>query len=134
MKKEDLMIGDWVLANENSQSDYEFDYEKYEYCKINNGDDIDFAEEKNYSKTDSVYKPIQLTKDILLINKFKKLFEDKYIFSLPCGTIEVLFFNETVFKLSIINENGNLILKNIIYVHQLQHALKLMGIDKDIVL
>jgi hypothetical protein len=77
-------------------------------------------------------KPIPLTQEILEKNGFEGIKEGRF----PSLRN---YYNDIIFQLEGIKEEGNCkilyIFKNIpiLYVHQLQHALKLCGIDKEIV-
>ena len=77
MKEEELQIGDWVLCDRNAQSEYEFDTVDYQLYQIKDGEDIDYACEKNISGDNDVYLPIPLTVEILEKNGFE-MADDTY--------------------------------------------------------
>lgn len=78
------------------------------------------------------FDPIFLTPSILEKNGFEEIKEGRF----PSLRN---YYNDIIFQLEGIKEEGNCkilyIFKNIpiLYVHELQHALKLCGIDKEIV-
>ena len=133
MKANELMIGDWVLYNETSQQILE----------------ISGIDDEVYLETDelvhqSEIQPIPLTPEILEKNGFKNgklnvspqyYLEDNGVFigvtlkDIPDKHkgIDIakgrLFFQLDVSRM-----------EEPLYIHQLQHALKLCGINKDILL
>ena len=128
MKAEELMIGDWVLYNETHQQILE----------------ISCIDDEVYLKTDelvhlSEIQPIPLTTEILKKNGFDTsdpevkqyhFTEDgqSYHFSLR------QMYNQKDNKPNGYSFYAFCVLTIIDYVHQLQHALRLCGIEKDIVL
>lgn len=134
---ESLMIGDWVMYNPNVF--IEDEYEPTKECfptKVNNGEDIDLAIE-------GCYIPIPLTPEILEKNGFTK--------STPPPGIHARCYDldnkEEKYHLTIANYNKyKRLLLNVDsedsecfnikcdYVHELQHALRLCRIKKEIVL
>ena len=141
MKAKELMIGDWVLCDRNAQSDYEFDNVDYQPYQIANGEDIDYAFEQNMIGDADVYQPIPLTAEILERNGFEVQDQgggrrDVWIgFGVDCeGDIEVEFqYNiPTHLKIDGVFKGEYYTSTNIKYVHLLQHALKLCGIEKEI--
>lgn len=139
MKAEDLMIGDWVCL-EDENLPLEERYFKIEYLAISAG--VSWVNQGTNAPIglgdgeslipvfrDEIY-PIPLTPEILEKNgltndpygcHFK---EDEYM------ALEISVEEEGIYWTINYNEYGILKLK---YVHQLQHALKLCGIDKEIV-
>lgn len=111
MNANELMVGDWVLINKSPDNPYykqfgieDFETDKYQYCE-----------------------PIPLTREILEKNGFEKckIPEIEYIgwrlneeFSVELNAVDDFDWNEV----------------HIAYVHQLQHALRLCRIDKEIIL
>jgi hypothetical protein len=141
MKVEDLMIGDWVCL-EDENLPLEERYFKIEYLAISAG--VSWVNQGTNASIglgdgeslipvfrDEIY-PIPLTPEILEKNGFEAIKEGRY----PSLRN---YYNDIIFQLEGIKEEGNCkilyIFKNIpiLYVHQLQHALKLCGIDKEIV-
>ena len=141
----DLMVGDWVLYNPNVFIEDEYELTKDPYpTKISCGEDIDLAFEDCYS-------PIPITAQILekngfenptlndpeLINYvFKASFE--YKSSVPNGEVlRVNFYDGDEWDFyALLGERESsdcgeqyeyiIIIK---YLHELQHALRLAGID-----
>lgn len=110
MKANELMIGDWVYNQFTRKT-----------LRLTFGRDLDLVEEL-------CLEPIPLTKEILEKNGWKK--EDvfgsliKYRFN---GPIDIETGGET-FRLS----NNYFFCGGIHYVHELQHALRMCGVEKDI--
>ena len=138
MKANELMIGDWVLCDENAQGEYEFDNVNYQPYQIKNGEDIDYAIERNLTGDADVYQPIPLTAEILEKNGWEySEYTGDEMFTWPLDD-DI----EMPFRL-VVDYNGNKYwitvgvgnyLTPINYVHELQHALRLCGIEKDITL
>ena len=108
MNVNELMVGDWVnyrgIYNRIAPADF---------CHFEWINEI---------------KPILLTPEILKKNEFEK-WDGWYIYSLENFGIEIAFAG-TILKIG--GECGTLELPAIIYVHQLQHALKLCRIKMEI--
>jgi len=148
MKANELMIGDWVIYNPNVFIEDEYELPKDSYpTKISCGEDIDLAFEDCYS-------PIPITSEILEKNGFKNptlndskltnyVFKASFEHKSPLPNVEILRVNyydgvEWDFyallgerKSSDCGEQYEYVII-IKYVHELQHALKLAGIDKEI--
>lgn len=127
MKPEDLMIGDWVNV---------FDSPKQieGIRKFRNGDEIVYYDGDNGNFIKSV-TPIPLTPEILDKNGFNKLTEPPYITYYELGLNE--YMNKVLWykgSIAIGYEGDNVYLCDCEYVHELQHALKDNGIEKEIVL
>ena len=139
-----LMIGDWVLKDMNYSEDdpmyTKLDYRPYQ---IMSGEDIDLACETNCIGDADVYQPIPLTAEILEKNGFKRHI------TAPCGyyhapaidMYDVLFHAsedsyEDTWHTEVFTDHNdnNFVLYNLCYVHELQHLLKLVGINKEIIL
>lgn len=128
MRKEELQIGDWVIHQVGFIKFYHRVWEitRSGYLQL------DFEGIDDYVKADWV-KPVPLTASILERNGFQRF-----------STNYVLHTNNFDFKLANpsspeeyhdnywLNICGRDI--NIMYVHQLQHALWLVGIDIDFVM
>lgn len=125
MKPTELMIGDWVLKDMNySEDDPMYTRPDYQPYQIQDGEDIDLACETNCIGDTSVYQPIPLTEELLTRN-----FPDpSEIVWFPLDEYNGFFniywehpsFGEGEVRL------------NIQYVHQLQHVLRLCGIEKKV--
>lgn len=115
METNELMLGDWVLDTRTNLP-----------LKVN-----PFMAELEVPE----WQPIPLTPEILEKNGFKvnpsnseKMFfqQDNYRWC--------YYFNSTNRFSSLNMADGTLVQKIVINVHELQHALKLCGIDKEIVI
>ena len=143
MKKEDLMIGDWV--NIQSEKDDEPMYSQVEQlweCEI----DADF--QTDYENV----HPIELTEEILRKNGFKNdVLAEKSIIAEGASNFSVILISEdNRIMINNIDEYLNsfntwhvhidtedmrtMCTAEITYVHELQHLLKLCKIEKEIVL
>lgn len=137
MKKQDLMIGDWVRITPYDIID-QVDCLLTEYAVTSHGDSCGQYDYKDI-------EPIPLTPEILEKNVFSKPADAgdgtlicgmsippykltfQSIFGLPVITIEDVVDDD--------NLHTCLVLKDEIhFVHELQHALRLCGIEKEIVL
>lgn len=127
MKATELMIGDWVCHCKR----------KHEPMRITNLAE-DFTDEDMEG-----LEPIPLTPEILKKNGFKRdpLWHhcdkdlDDYSISVQLGyanRIEYIKIAEKGKDNVIPSERTKLYLTHIKYVHQLQHAMRLVGIDKKI--
>lgn len=112
---QDLMVGDWVS--------YCGFYNKVIYIgqkvSMYDGKGTEFTTDPEH------IRPIPLTSDILVKNGFGKV-NNQYFF----GQVEIKELRNC--WVVIINKENADIDINIHYVHQLQHLLRLAGIDKDI--
>lgn len=154
IKVEELMIGDWVMYNPNVFNEDE--YEPTKECfpiqikSVKSGDDIDLVIEDCYS-------PIPLTPEILEKNGFAEEVREgdptfpysAFILDGDDYHIEITWYDShdryepntgqflggvpEVWVLEVYRKGGNVDIEgNKIYVHDLQHALKLCKIDKEI--
>lgn len=149
MKTGELMIGDWVYSSFSSHP-----------CKITHiglfGDEyIEVGVTCVLGLKDiASLTPIPLTQEILEKNDFFLGYtsneedaisqigvecQEGYVYEEGCGSVKVIFPNESdggVIELSDQNFDRNMefYFVKTMYVHELQHALKLCGIDKEIVL
>lgn len=141
MKKEDLMIGDWVLMDLNYDSDYEFDNVNYQPYQIKTGEDIDMAIETNMMATDAIYRGIQINHELLEKNGFKEDFETNGIYWRPdfrkfciVKELDTWYFAFRVLGETVDKSSGYICISECNYVHKLQHILKDLEIEKEIVL
>lgn len=127
MKANELMIGDCVRHKRTKEviSIFEIDDDR----NVINNEPDGYCSEKNIDIDD--VEPIPLTPEILEKNGFTTYFS-------RCG-VKWLWIEKQKFELALDEENGNkittalgLIDIEIKYVHQLQHALRLCGIEKTI--
>lgn len=126
MKVNELMIGDWVKHSITGQKGKVYRICGNEYIAFIDGD-----------TQSELVEPIPLTPEILEKNGFKMEFYSDYkVYELNnfkvcksyCDYFEVCdLWKDSDFGWEIIS------FCPCIYVHQLQHALKLCGIDKEIV-
>lgn len=130
MKSRELMIGDWVAAPYNNV---------YYPCKVTAvfPTEVHVKEETMAIKTicdewDEV-KPIPLTVEIMKANGYDFI-EDyiNYIYDNSEGSYLEMTLNDDDEFVWSINTNEYDITQ-IKYVHELQHALRLLGIEKEIV-
>ena len=127
MDANELMIGDYVINTD-------FDKNKVERVETVETTRLWLSDERTY--TPIVYiKPIELTMEILVKNGFKKksdykctLYEDYY-------ELYAWEFNDGMWQISGHSSEFAGIPDqqvDVCYVHELQHALRLFGIDKEI--
>ena len=140
MKANELMVGDWVIFHDSGYASDGTTWEENRVCQIDSIDEdvrVKWYDESGYKEdwphvSTELLSPIPLTSGILKKNGFE-YFHKNY---------SSLSYNHP-FKLKMTNwpdENGlgglwticNII--EIRFVHQLQHALRLCGIEKEIVL
>lgn len=131
MKPEELQIGDWVWYNPNvfNEDEYELPKECYP-TKIESGEDIDLAIE-------GCYEPIPITHEILLKNEFMESRQGDLFFVVENKNNETLaiisYFPS--YRLEIESWDdliGSFESCSIKYIHQLQQAMRLCGITKEI--
>lgn len=127
------MIDDWVMYNPNVFIEDEYEpYQEWYPMKITSGEGIELAIE-------GCYAPIPLTTDILEKNGFTEI-------KGACPTFKIDIYGYLI-KVTFPKENketnkGNPFLvidsrpsyysSECLYVHELQHVLKLLGIKKEI--
>ena len=129
MQAKYLMVGDWVSYNETPQQILE----------------ISGIDDEVYLETDelvhqSEIQPIPLTPEILEKNGFRIIFDGElhvsYFKDIESFHTEVKVDKIGIYqKLSMLDGLGNgVAIVECKYVHQLQHALRLCGIEKEIIL
>ena len=161
MKANELMIGDWVYGCTDPYSPDE-EQKKYPVKVIRidaDGDTYTMGDSPSDDPYDDEWwnlEPIPLTPEILEKNGFIKDKDEKtigttYHILIPTGyeansyTIQITFYKEPICGVSVLLRimgwippyNGginDIHLCGAKYVHELQHALRLCGIDKEIVL
>ena len=133
MKANELMIDDWVLYEGEPYQirklgiyGVDRDGEDYPAVCVGKPIGISLIVERNE------IEPIPLTAEILEKNEFHEKW-DRDIILMECDTITIEIGNN--YKLY---KDGKMYLRRVLaplyYVHQLQHALRLCGIEKEIVL
>lgn len=155
LRAEELMVGDWVRVKDCIDQFYYFDeYEPGEIVQVreilDNGINPNWAgaEVSGILGLEDI-QPIHLTPEILEKNGFKKLDDGiwpRYVFiadiqKWPQTIIEFTFYGEgvlveTLFKCWTKPECGDgensIHICDLKHVHQMQHAIRLCGIDKTI--
>lgn len=136
MNGKDLMCGDWVLSKENDKP-----------CKIvsvnKQTDKSVLLATENGLHFDYMYKPVPIQRIHLTKNGFKAQDEDDCVFVYSDGyVITVHFDDEIIDKGNNIQIPATVFIRidfaekemcmEIKYLHELQHAMKLFGIDKEI--
>jgi len=142
MKTTDLMIGDWVGVDMIDPL-YNVSIEPHRVKRISDTKVTLLSEYVacgEYEIQACLCVPIPITDEILERNGFEKIDNriSEYAFVLsyeedgePDVLIRSFDFNESFV---ICTSTDNTALISIVYVHELQHALKLFGIDKEIIL
>lgn len=143
MKKEELMIGDWI--NLNFDIDYktgESIYAPVQVTGINKDGtvDVNFTYDKSESMQDGwdlkLIKPIPLTSEILEKNSFLKV--ESIIYDEPRVGVSFLY-RITPEGLRIFVQNACAggptctMIKTCKYVHEVQHMIKMCDIEKEII-
>ena len=124
MKASEICIGDWFKAIDyNSPFRITAIYDDVVQTQADYQSEIDGNWYSEAEIKDLV--PIELTEEILVKNGFGKV-NNQYFF----GQVEIKELRDC--WVVIINKENADIDINIHYVHQLQHLLRLAGIDKDI--
>ena len=137
MKPKELMIGDWVnflIDIEGGNTDYDPKVAQYQPMKIvslsswhNNDGEVESAEGV-INDIDQV-KPIPLTDEILVKSGFRKQNNSSGVIKLDTYWLgEEFGFRIHSFE----TDYYQFGLAKIRYVHELQHALRLCGINKEI--
>lgn len=149
MKAEELMIGDWVMLDPQLKEYYEFAGKSCQVIGLSDEDGeikIEYDEGK-YFWTDGVDDiiPIPLTYEILEKNGFVPIWRElnysKYLIykdvvdGIHEMFIRIFFFrNKDEHKLECFDVRTGSCQLWIKYVHELQQALRLCGIRKDIII
>lgn len=123
MKTNELMIGDYVLVKSSKMpiKIVAIHHNKVAYHSYAN---------RLIWVGEGLLEPIILTPEILKKNGFEE-WDGWYVYSIDNVAVEIAW---TGTILEIGGECGNLELPAIMYVHQLQHALRLCGIEKELIL
>ena len=122
MKPTELMIGDWVMFKDPTDGS-----KRPVRIKSINANTCCGIEGKSLLSLTDDFKPIPITGEILKKNGFtkSKVFEEWKYKSITYKPFPLCF-------LSITKDSAYLKLCNCVYVHELQHALRLCNIKKDI--
>ena len=133
MKATDLMIGDWVYNKHHKKNIQITPYDFFTHGHLSSGNQYFIGEPELVSGRD--LEPILLTPEILKKNGFK--YGNGYSFinrKEMCGDgfeEEKVYINADLNVLIIYTASGTIRLP-IKYIHELQHALRLCKIDKEI--
>ena len=136
MKAEELMIGDWVDVYHELTDESGF-YKPLRVTGIHYNDGICFGDStiespwNDLKEFEEGVRPIPLTPEILEKNGLENDPLGCYFDEDKQGELEISSTDEGVYWTINYNEYGILKLK---YVHQLQHALRLCKIEKEIIL
>ena len=138
MRQNELMVGDWVKLDF-----YDVPYGDEEEAVWKNGKitaihhgnwvDVNFGgrlDECDIEVED--IRPIPLTHEVLIkigFEKFKSPMGREY-YEIPMEKAYIRF--DTDFAGRIQGPNGNFEYKNIMFVHELQHAFRMLGIEREI--
>ena len=134
MKANELMIGDWVYNKHHKKNICITPYDFFTHGHLPSGRQYFIGDPETISGRD--LEPIPLTPEILEKNGFKKdeKREEMYYWNWGIGNNCVSYDKETGI-VRIFHVFGHLVfVLPLSYVHELQHALRLCGIDKEIVL
>ena len=116
--KNELMIGDWVYNTQNDKPE--------QVCEIGSG--LVMLSYNDLYEYDEI-RPIPLTAEILEQNGFE-LLRDTWYFSQNGRPVLIRFADNYI----VIIINGDHVPMKLRYVHELQHAMRLCGIDKEIIM
>ena len=138
MKSSELMIGDWVMQDDNLQQS--------KVCQITgiyNNAVVDVTGEK-IPLHESHIKPILLTPEILEKNGFKPYIPEGHLETVyACQDVSKAVADELYalwphqdgsFYLLLRVDGKDMVRMDVHYIHQLQHALRLCGITREIIL
>lgn len=140
MKANELMIGDWVCHKDCTSIPIRVcrisERVSFEHSLFWNEDSREYVRIERYSEADcDEITPIPLTPEILEKNGFTKggMFGKTYYLAVEDFEISVYFAHVNT-QLIIEKRNGREIINmlNAEYLHILQHALRLCGIEKQI--
>jgi len=136
MKVTDIMVDDWVLKDMNYEEENPmYTHPEYRPYKIQNGEDIDIACETNCIGDADIYMPIPLTPEILEKNFLKR--HGAYVILDDYFEVEICEYNDGLYRLLYNCTEMSLPrtqITEIGFVHQLQHALKMVGVEQEITL
>ena len=124
MKTSELMIGDYIVNTEFGKNKID----KIETLKPRR---VWLKRGKTYVPIKCI-EPIQLTTEILEKNGFVK--DDNMYYWIWSVIDDCMSYDKETSKVRIFSVSGLTFVKILQYVHELQHALRLFGIKKEIVL
>lgn len=122
MEKKDLMIGDWVLC----------DNAPYQIAEIGGMVCIE-AEQELFASLEDI-EPIPLTAEILEKNGFRNIGGHWYDDAADYYELEVEAYSDSIWRVIYHNTEFNIGDERVFvgHIHELQHALRLFGIKKEI--
>ena len=122
MEAKDLMIGDWVMDGDVA-------------ARVTSLTCDGIIETTHRISNIEVVEPVMLTPKILEKNKFIQviLYSNLFVFDSKPGEVVYYEYGPN-FGLTIDNKFATIQDLKIEYVHELQHALRLCGIEKEIIL
>ena len=129
LQAEDLMIGDWVQIADLGYNSMRGEYHQIDWIRTS-----ELGLDNRKIITLAYAEPIPLTPEILEKNGFKKAeqFEEMYYWNWRIGDDCISYDKETRI-VRIFHAFGHLVfVQPLSYIHQLQHALRLCKIDKEI--
>ena len=128
LTNKDIMQDDWLYPRNSNIPDKVFSIGKHVYMG-GTTDCITFEKDINVHYYTFMCNPVPLTPEILEKNGFKFMTNLWYLKIKEGKPIQIAFKNNNVITLSI---NATPIPIDLKFVHQLQHALRLYGIEKEI--
>lgn len=137
MKAKELMLFDFVRRKKDGKVMTVVELRYAETIAAITPDDVYYGDMEDYHESE--IEPIPLTPEILEKNGFEKtrgMGETIYTFSdnTEYYAIAIDEYSDTIWRVEYTNCEFNfpLIRNMVCYVHELQHCLKLVGIDKEI--
>ena len=141
MKAKELMIGDWVLFHDSGWASDGSKWHEDRTCRIIGIGDAprlewtDDGEKEEWPHASYVeIEPIPLTDAILEANGFRREGGASY-WTKGKNSAVIFYWNQERTELLIGSPSDECMIKlNVRYVHELQHAFRLAGIDKEFIL
>ena len=128
MEAKELMIGDWLFYRGQFNA---FCFRVEQITKRKVGYHAELNESRMHYLRLNECQPVQLTVERLILIGFE-LIQNLYILTLENKVFPGKIFIEYNLSNGCLYINDGLVPRPINYVHQLQHALKLCGIEKEI--
>ena len=148
----DLMIGDWVIFHDSGYASDGTTWEENRVCQIDSIDGdvrVEWYDEdgckEDWPHVSTVFlSPIPLTPEILEKNEFKSYIPENHLETIyACQDVwkavaDELYalwpYQDGSFYLLLRVNGKDMVRMDVHYVHQLQHALRLCKIEKEIIL
>lgn len=132
MRATELMIGDWVEAEIQVDDTGKEPVYKKLHRRVVSIDKI-YIELEDRAEVDATISPISLTQEILEDNRFKKDIELNGCYWRPdCRKYCIVKEIDTWYFAFRHMGGGHICISECNYVHELQHALRLCGVEKEI--